>query len=82
MVKSLVTSEINCAIAASILHTDVAPRMVQQARLLIETGHYTTSALLAFEAALREMYGDEPCPIADLVGSIVRSAAALEAGEL
>jgi hypothetical protein len=70
---------------AAIIEHEVSPAQVAKARAFVESFMFTTSALIALEAAVRELYGEadaDAAPVADLIGSIVRSAAELEAVEV
>ncbi len=74
-----------------ILNAECNALAVAKARRFVESFMFTTTALVAVEAAIREQYGEsadadcavvEGAPLADLIGSIVRQAAAIEATEI
>jgi hypothetical protein len=76
---------------AEILNAEITPAQVMAARRFVESFQFTTGALFAIEVALREQYGDaeregcaaaEGAPLADLLATIIRQAAAIEATEI
>lgn len=77
---------------AEILGAECNALAVAKAKRFVESFAYTTTALVALEAAIREQYNaaaaegliadNAPAAMADLLGSIIRQAAAIEATEI
>lgn len=73
---------VDSPVVAQILEAEVNALAIARATRFLEGFLYSTTALFAIEVALREVYGDEPSPLADLVATIIRPAAAIEAEEI